>query len=437
MPTTLLSAADDTEVVVCELGARGLGHIALLCEVVRPTVGVVTNVGTAHAEMYADGAAGIALAKGELVAALPADGTAVLNADDAATPGLVARTAARVLTFGLAGRAGTTRGPDVAVLDPVLDAELRPAFRLVTPWGTADVRLEVRGAHQAANAAAAAAAALAVGAPLEAVAAGLGAARLSPWRMELARTPDGITVVNDAYNANPESVAAALDALAALAVVPPGRRVAVLGPMAELGGGCRRASRRGERAARLGVDTLVVVGDAAAGIAEGFGGAGRTHLVADAAGALAALGGELAPGDAVLVKASRVAGLERVAGSRGLAEPMIASSPPPAPWPSPWSVTPALIRALIAKGIGQQIRSDGPQAHQTKARAAYIRFSVGDSFLKNAASTLTLLMSRLTAISSRVMSWPKTSTLPCSTVRRVLTRRMNVDLPLPLAPRRP
>jgi UDP-N-acetylmuramoyl-tripeptide--D-alanyl-D-alanine ligase len=326
VPTTLLSAGDDTDVVVCELGARGIGHITALCEVVRPTIGIITNVGTAHAEMYPDGVAGIARAKGELVAALAPEGTAVLNAGDPTTPELAARTPARVLTFGAAGASGIR--PDVAVVGLALDAELRSTFQLATPWGTAAVRLEVRGAHQALNAAAAAAAALAAGAPLDAVADGLAAARLSPWRMELTRTPAGVTVLNDAYNANPESVAAALDALAALVLPPSARRVAVLGPMAELGATAPAAHRAvGERAARLGVDELVVVGEAAAAVADGFAGAGRALVVPDAAAAVAALAGSLVPGDAVLVKASRVAGLEVVAQA-------LAASPGPAVEPA-------------------------------------------------------------------------------------------------------
>jgi UDP-N-acetylmuramoyl-tripeptide--D-alanyl-D-alanine ligase len=311
VPATLLNAPDDVEVVVCELGARGIGHIALLCGVVRPTVGVVTNVGTAHSAMYADGPLGILQAKGELVASLPTDGTAVLNADDPATPALAERTVARVLTFGV------TPAADVAVQGLALDDELRPRFRLATPWGTADVRLEARGAHQAANAAAAAAAALAVGAPLDAVAAGLGGARLSPWRMEIGRTAAGALVVNDAYNANPESVAAALDALAAVALPAGGRRIAVLGPMAELGAAGSAAHRAvGRRAADLGIDVLVAVGVDATGIAEGYvvsPGEGRAVVVVDAGAALDEVGRELAPADAVLVKASRVAGLEAVA----------------------------------------------------------------------------------------------------------------------------
>jgi UDP-N-acetylmuramoyl-tripeptide--D-alanyl-D-alanine ligase len=351
VPATLLAVDDTTEALVCELGARGPGHIAALCEIVRPTVGVVTNIGTAHAEMYADGAAGVARAKGELVAALPADGTAVLNAGDPATPGLAGRTTARILTFGGAGC-----GAEVAAVDLALDDELRPSFRLVTPWGTAAVRLQARGAHQALNAAAAAAAALSAGAPLEGVAAGLGAALLARWRMELARTPAGVTVLNDAYNANPESVAAALDALAALAVPAGARRVAVLGPMAELGAAAPAAHRAvGEQAARLGVDVLVAVGagpsaeagapvgagvsadrlapvdagpSAEAGapvgagasvdaLVAGFGRPGATVRVADAAAAADALRDQVAvgAGDAVLVKASRVVGLEVVASA--------------------------------------------------------------------------------------------------------------------------
>ncbi|HYX44023.1 MAG TPA: Mur ligase family protein, partial [Acidimicrobiales bacterium] len=164
VPLTLLNAPEDTDAAVVELGARGVGHIRMLCSVARPTVGVVTNVGLAHTEMLGD-LDGVARAKSELVEALPPSGTAVLNAEDERVMAMRSATEAGVLTFGI------ERG-DVRAADLSLDPELRPTFRLRSPWGDADVLLEVRGAHHAANAAAAAAAALAVGAPLEAVASG-------------------------------------------------------------------------------------------------------------------------------------------------------------------------------------------------------------------------------------------------------------------------
>jgi UDP-N-acetylmuramoyl-tripeptide--D-alanyl-D-alanine ligase len=188
---------------------------------------------------------------------------------------------------------------DVRAEGVVLDADLRPRFRLASPWGAADLALEVRGRHNAQNAAGAAAAALAAGAEWDGVLAGLASASLSPWRMALAVAPSGARVLNDAYNANPSSMAAALDALADLDAV---RKVAVLGPMAELGDQSAVEHRRiGERASELGIRVIAVGTDA-------FGG----EVVVDRDAALVALG-PLGPDDAVLVKASRVAGLEVLA----------------------------------------------------------------------------------------------------------------------------
>ncbi|MGI9023265.1 MAG: UDP-N-acetylmuramoyl-tripeptide--D-alanyl-D-alanine ligase [Acidimicrobiales bacterium] len=292
VPLTLLNAPDDADVVVVEMGARGPGHIAVLCDIARPTVGVVTNVGLAHAETLGS-AEGVARAKAELVESLPPSGTAVLNADDGRVSAMRSVSAAEVLTFGV-------DGGDVRATGLVLDDELRTAFLLDTPWGSADVRLSVRGAHHAANAAAAAAAALAVGAPLDAVADGLGRARLSPWRMDLCRSADGGLVLNDAYNANPASTEAALRSLAALSAR---RRVAVLGPMFELGEHSEAEHHRiGALARALGIDLVIAVG------APEYGG----DDVDDIAAAVG-LVGPVTAGDAVLVKGSRAAGLERLA----------------------------------------------------------------------------------------------------------------------------
>jgi len=315
VPLTLLSAPDGAAAVVVEMGARGIGHIATLCAVARPTVGVITNIGMAHAEFFGS-RNDVARGKGELLEALPAGGHAVLNADDDMTPALRRRTTAAVLT------AGASAGADVRVSGVRLDDELRPAFRLDTPWGAADVPpLPVRGAHQANNAALAVAAAGAVGVGVEAAVAGLAAAVGSPWRMELRRSPAGLVVLNDAYNANPTSMAAGLDALASLGgaagagTAPGGRRIAVLGPMAELGvHAAEEHQRLGKLVAAAGVDLLVAVG--APALAGGAREAGVD--VVDVEGpeqALAVLTPRLRSGDAVLVKASRVAGLERVASA--------------------------------------------------------------------------------------------------------------------------
>ncbi|MDH5291283.1 MAG: UDP-N-acetylmuramoyl-tripeptide--D-alanyl-D-alanine ligase [Acidimicrobiia bacterium] len=302
VPLTLANAPAGTEVAIVEMGARGKGHIALLCGIARPTVGIVTAVALAHSELFGS-IEGVAEAKGELVEALPAGGVAVLNAEDERVAAMAGRTTARVVTYGC------TRG-DVRATGIVLDDLLRPRFTIECDAGRAEVALDVRGAHMALNAAGAVAAALAVGVPLEAAAAGLAAARLSPWRMDVIRTADGVVVVNDAYNANPTSMRAALEALAALPRSGAGgdgaggRRVAVLGLMAELGpeGPAEHAAVAAE-AARAGVK-VVAVGAPAYGDA-------AVH-VPDREAAAQALD-PLGPGDAVLVKGSRVAGLEVLA----------------------------------------------------------------------------------------------------------------------------
>jgi UDP-N-acetylmuramoyl-tripeptide--D-alanyl-D-alanine ligase len=305
LPITLLSADPTTEVVVAEMGARFAGNIAELCEIARPTVGVVTHVGLAHAE-HLGGREGITRVKGELLDALPASGVAVLNADDEHSRPLAARTAARIL------RAGAAPSADVRTVDITLDEELRPSFRLETPWGDAKVGLAVRGLHQVSNAALAATAALALGVPVDDVADGLATASSAVWRMELVRSPDGVTVLNDAYNSSPTSAAAALRALAALPVA--GRRIAVLGEMRELGEHAdAEHARIGELAAVLGIDTVVAVGAPAGAIGAGASGVRQFLAVADVDEALAALAGLVGPDDAVLVKASRAVGLERVA----------------------------------------------------------------------------------------------------------------------------
>lgn len=287
VPLTLCNAPDDVEALVVEMGARGPGHIAALCELAHPRVGVVTVVAGAHLELFGD-LAGVAVAKGELIEALPADGTAVLNADDPFVAAMAARSAAPVLTFG----AGDVRAGDIALGD-----DLRASFLLTSPWGSASVRLAIAGEHHVTNALAAAAVALDAGISVESVAEALGAATISPWRMEVVTTPGGATLINDAYNANPTSMSAALTALGAL---PARRRVAVLGEMAELGADAEALHHEMVSQARsLGIE-VVAVGTDAYGIAE--------VPPADAAAVLSSLG----EGEAALVKGSRVAGLEQL-----------------------------------------------------------------------------------------------------------------------------
>jgi len=309
-PLTVLRVTEETCYLVLELSARGAGHIAQLCEIAPPRLGVVLCVGHAHTSEFG-GLAEVARAKGELPAALPPDGVALLNADDPLVLAMAERTAARVVTFGTDPRA-MVRAQDVT-----LGSDGRASFTLVTPAGTAAVKLRLLGAHNVVNALAAAALAGELGMGAEDVAEGLSAAtNRSKWRMEVTERPDGVTVINDAYNANPEAMAAALETLATVAS---GRRsFAVLGLMNELGDESPLwHERAGGLAARAGVAGLIVVGADAAPMLSGAKAERSWHGeligVPDADGAVAALGNLLAPGDVVLVKASRAVGLERVA----------------------------------------------------------------------------------------------------------------------------
>ena len=315
LPLTVLSADAGTRYLVLEMGARGPGHIARLCRIARPRIGVVLNVGSAHLGEFGS-AEVIATSKGELVEALPAEGTAVLNADDARVAGMAPRTSARVVTTGV------TAPADVRATDVQLDEQARARFVLEAAGERHPVALRVVGAHQVANALSAAAAALAAGLAPGQIAEALSAAGpRSRWRMEVERRADGVTVVNDAYNANPESMRAAL---AALVAMPATRRVAVLGGMGELGPEAPAEHERlGRDVVRAGVDVLLVVGEDAAPLADGAraeqaAGAGPDRLedvvqVADRDEARRVLETVLAPGDVVLVKASRAYGLERLA----------------------------------------------------------------------------------------------------------------------------
>jgi UDP-N-acetylmuramoyl-tripeptide--D-alanyl-D-alanine ligase len=312
LPLTLTRLEPDTEALVVELGSRGPGHIAELCELARPQVGVVTNVGTAHYGMFGSREA-IAAAKGELVEALPADGAAVLNADDPLVLAMAGRTRARVVRYGLA--AGGRERPEIAAEDVAVGDLGRPRFTLVTPDGRARVALPLPGEHLVADALAAAAAGWVLGVGPDAAAHGLATARLSPMRMQVRELPGGAVILDDAYNANPASAAAALRTLAA-ARRPGGRTVAVLGEMAELGPIAKdEHDRLGRLVVRLGVDRVVGVGPLGAIIVqaarlEGIWEPADAQAV-DGVDAVAAAVGPLGPADVVLVKASRAAGLER------------------------------------------------------------------------------------------------------------------------------
>ncbi|MEU1532804.1 UDP-N-acetylmuramoyl-tripeptide--D-alanyl-D-alanine ligase [Streptomyces fagopyri] len=311
LPLTALTATEETKYLVLEMGARGIGHIRYLTDLTPPKIGLVLNVGTAHIGEFG-GREQIAQAKGELVESLPEDGTAVLNADDPLVRAMASRTKARVVLFGESGEADV-RAENVRLTDLG-----QPAFRLHTPSGCGDVTMRLYGEHHVSNALAAAAVAHELGMSADEIARALSeAGSLSRWRMEVTERPDGVTVVNDAYNANPESMRAALRALVAMGR---GRRTwAVLGQMAELGDeALAEHDAIGRLAVRLNVSKLVAVGGREASwlqlgaYNEGSWGEESVH-VSDAQAAVDLLRSELRPGDVVLVKASRSVGLERVA----------------------------------------------------------------------------------------------------------------------------
>jgi UDP-N-acetylmuramoyl-tripeptide--D-alanyl-D-alanine ligase len=310
-PWTVLRADRVTQHLVLELSARGIGHIEALCRVAPPRIGVVLNVGSAHLGEFGSPEA-IALAKGELVEALPPTargGVAVLNADDPRVAAMADRTPARVVTFGRNSTSADVRADDIE-----LDETGRAHFRLITPVGETDVDLQLVGLHQVDNALAAAAVALELGADLEQTADVLSDAEpTSRWRMEVTEREDGVTIINDAYNANPDSMRAGLEALAAM-TAGDGRRWAVLGEMGELGEQSEAAHVEvGRLTARLGVPRLLTVGAVAYQVGyDSVGIGGESMVVPDVAAAVAELNARLRPGDVVLVKASRSVGLERV-----------------------------------------------------------------------------------------------------------------------------
>ena len=309
LPLTVLRAGPTTRFLVLEMGARGIGHIALLCTVAPPDVSLVLNVGRAHIGEFGSQQA-IATAKGELVEALSPDGVAVLNLDDPLVAGMAPRTRGRVSTFGRAG------GAAVRLENVVLDDLGRPSFDLARGAGSASERVHVQlgllGEHQATNAAAAATVALALGVPLAAVGRSLESiTALSKWRMELRERADGLVVINDAYNANPDSVRAALETLAEIGARSGRRTTAVLGEMRELGGTSLEEHRAvGLLAGELGIATVFVVGEGARAIGETY---QTAVFLASVDDAVEQVVNNVVGTDVVLVKASRAAGLERVA----------------------------------------------------------------------------------------------------------------------------
>ena len=321
-PWTVLRATAATDYLILELSARHPGNIAALAAIAPPAIGVVLNVGTAHLGEFGSREA-IARTKSELPQAVPRSGVAVLNVDDPAVAAMAEVTAARVVRVSRNSQTDVWAGP------VTLDELARPQFALHAADDVADVTLAVHGDHQVSNALCAAAVALECGATLGQVAAALAdAGPVSGHRMRVSTRADGVTVIDDAYNANPDSMRAGLQALAWISAGsgggPVGKRRswAVLGEMAELGDDAiSEHDRIGRLAVRLDVSRLIVVGTGRSmsamhqgAVMEGSWGE-EAAIVADADAALAILRAELQPGDVVLVKASNAAGLGALADS--------------------------------------------------------------------------------------------------------------------------
>jgi UDP-N-acetylmuramoyl-tripeptide--D-alanyl-D-alanine ligase len=321
VPLTLCGLSSAHHAAVVELGINHHGEMTRLCDIARPTVGVITNIGHAHLEGFG-GIEGVARAKGELFAALPSDGTALLNADDPWV--LVLRKGLRCesLTFGLG---------DADVQGSVVDDTTRTGMRVEIRYAGSAVEcfLPVIGRHNASNAVAAAAVAVALDVDLDTIRLGLEAFRPAMMRSELVSTPAGIDVFNDAYNANPSSMQRALETVARLRGA--GRVWAVLGEMCELGEASETLHREvGRAAAGVALDGLVAVGPAARWLADEARKAGMParaiEWVETADEATPVIAAWSRPGDLVLVKGSRRVGLERVAEGLGVSAAAKAAS---------------------------------------------------------------------------------------------------------------
>ena len=326
VPLTVFRADTETRYLVIEMGATGIGHIRYLAEMVKPDIGVVLAVGTAHAGEFG-GVGNIALAKGEMVEGLTVQGTAIINLDDERVAAMRSRTQATVLGFSAEGR----QDAQVQALNADTNAEGSPEFDLQLPDGAAPRHVSSRliGAHHVGNLLEAAAAAWAAGVPGDHIAESLSnQAAASRWRMERTERPDGVTIINDAYNANPESMRAALRTLADIGR---GRRTwAVLGAMLELGeDSIREHTAVGTQVVRLNIARLLVVGREARALyvsAVQEGSWGDECLFAETLDeAYDVLDAELEPGDLVLFKSSNSVGLRHLGDRIAL---------PPAPTPA-------------------------------------------------------------------------------------------------------
>ena len=308
VPLTMLSVRGDTEVLVAEAGARNAGDLALMASLLRPDLSVVTAVGPVHLETFGD-EDGVAAEKGRLVTALGPGGTAVLNGDDPRVAAMAAGAPAALLVRA------SGAGADIWVEEVTADEHGRARATVHTPWGTTPVALPIPGPHHLTNALLALGVAGLEGVDVEAAARCIGGAATSPSRSAMHQVA-GVTVLDDAYNASPPTVVAALTTLRALPCT--GRRWAVLGVMAELGPGSEVRHRDVGAVYAQGVDELLIVGESAIPLAEGAeqaGGSVRVRRVAGHGEAAQLLAEEVRPGDVVLLKASRVAGLDRTAST--------------------------------------------------------------------------------------------------------------------------
>jgi len=294
VPLTILRAPEKTEFLVLEMGARGEGQITSLCEMASPLIGVVTQVGIAHSEFF-DGLEGVIRAKSELIESLPSNGLAVLNSDDENIRNMQTKTSAKVLLFG-------SSGGDVIAEKVSLGEDLRPRFVIRSDWGSSEVTLATPGLHNINNALAAATVSLYCNVPLVQVVASLEMVKISPLRMEISETKAGVLLINDAYNANPLSMSAALETLGSSNRT---NLIAVLGLMAELGPESEQSHYEiGNKATQMNVSVISV------GVSE-YGG----ELVGNVAEAISLIQ-EMMPFDhdtAILLKGSRIAGLEQIA----------------------------------------------------------------------------------------------------------------------------
>jgi UDP-N-acetylmuramoyl-tripeptide--D-alanyl-D-alanine ligase len=305
LPITLLRLNGSERVAVLEMGMNRPGEITRLSEIACPDYGLITNIGLAHAEGVGGSIAGVAAAKGELVRSLNKDATMVVNVDDPWVRSVTADFAGRRVTFGAGGEVQSHRIRDLG-FDGI-------AFDLHVAGSSAAVRLRLVGAHNVSNALAAAALGHAMGFRLEVIVAGLERTVGMSMRMEVVRLRNGVTVINDAYNANPSSVEAALEALQRFS----GRSVVVLGEMRELGAESRRAHQRiGEHVASLGIDQVILLGPETEHIAAGARAGGihpsrivRCNSHAEAAAQIVA---QWRVGDTVLIKGSHSMRMEEI-----------------------------------------------------------------------------------------------------------------------------